>query len=228
MEELIGLLAGAVIPLIIWLLDGKDIKKKNDLEIKKLNLENENLKLAKHQIEVEKKEVEEKLQYLDRMLDLEFINDLSDAVDNIFEHTKADRFLILLAKNGKTDFNIVNVVFEQHKNKKFRINAIARYRNVKIDLVYKEMLKKAEHVGDIELNVSNMEDSLLKHFYEFEGVNHSIVKHLARKPIDEDNDFLIFSSLATHGEEGYSKVEKAHIKTQYEGVIIPSLDKIMI
>ena len=148
-------------------------------------------------------------------------------MDRIFQETKADRFLILIAKNGITDFRIVNVVFEQHKNKQFRINAIARYRNVQIDDEYKAMLKEAEFRGYVELDTSKMKPSLLRDFYALEGVTHSKIRHLARKPIDEGNDFLIFSSLATHEIDKFTELELAFIKTQYEGIIMPALQKVV-
>ena len=50
---------------------------------------------------------------------------------------------------------------------------------------------------------------------------------MARKPINDDDDFLIFSSLSTHQDEKFTDTEKAFIKTQYEGTIMPSLNKVI-
>jgi mannitol-specific phosphotransferase system IIBC component len=219
-SELLGVIVGALVTFTLALIKYKSDKKKIDLEIENLQLENRKLKNENNDVKV-------KLQFLDRVLDLPFINDLSNAVDKIFEETKADRFLVLIAKNGKEDFNIVNVVFEQHKDKNYRINAIARYRNVHIDHPYKQMLKETEFRGVVELETATMPRCILKSFYENEGITHSKVRHLARKPIDNDNDFLVYSSLSTHDKDKFTPNELAMIKTQYEGTIMPALQKVI-
>lgn len=219
-SELIGIIIGALATFVLGLIKYKTDKKKIALEIENLTLENQRLKSENEDVRV-------KLQFLDRVLDLEFINQITTAVDRIFDETKADRFLILIAKNGKEDFNIVNVVFEQHKGNKYRINAIARYRNVHIDHLYKQMLKDAEFRGLIELETATMPRCILKSFYENEGIKFSKVRHLARKPIDDDNDFLMYSSLSTHQDSKFTDNELAFIKTQYEGIIMPALEKVI-
>jgi len=201
-------------------------KEKQDEELRLLEID-----LLKKEIEsLEKKhsEVIIKLDFLDRIFDLPFFNELSNSVQRIFNFTKADRFLILIAKNGKDSFNIINVVFEQHNSNKYKINAINRYKNIEIDEDYRDILYKAERVGIVNLKTESMsESSLLKSFYEIEGVTFSRIKFLARKPIDDDNDFLIYSSLATHTSFDFTKIEDAFIKTQYEGTIKPSLEKVL-
>lgn|GEM_PF-3334563 len=184
----------------------------------------ENKKLLK-----EKKESDLKLDIFDKVMDLTSINNIKMAVDRVFETTIADRFLILIAINGKDDFNYVSVIFEQHKSKELAVNATARYKNIEIDKAYKEMLRQAERSTEkvIHLNVENMEDCLLKSFYEMEGVNHAKVRHLLRKPIDRDNDVLIYSSLATHKEHGYTLQELAFMKAQIESTIIPNLEYVL-
>lgn len=200
-------------------------KKQRDEEDEKRRLEIENLQLENNQLKNEKKETEQKLDFINRILDLEFINQIGESVNRMFAQTKADRFLILVARNGKVDFNIVSVVFEQHKKTEFRINAIARYRNVHIDNSYRIMLKDAERYGMVQIETAKMPDSVLKDFYEMEGITFSKVRFLARKPIDNDNDFLVYSSLSTHEKTDFTKREKAYIKTQYEGTIFPCINK---
>lgn len=226
-EGLIGAFITALFSFIVWLIDRRKEKIKSDLEIEKLKTEIEKNKQETEVLKKEKKETEIKLQFLNRIMDLEFINEIGEAVNRIFESTKAGRFLILVAKNGKVDFNTVSVVFEQHKEAKYRINAIARYRNVQIDDEYKKMLKEAERNGLVHIKTSQMpEDSILRDFYELEGITHSKVRFLARKPIDSDNDFLVYSSLSTYEKKDFTKSELAFIKTQYEGTILPCIDKI--
>lgn len=225
--ELVGILVGAVISFVGMGIKHLEDKKRNKKEEERWKLEKEQLELENIKLRQENSDVTERLQFLDRVLDLEFVNEVVIAVERIFEHTKADRFLILIAKNGVSDFNIVNVVFEQHKKKEYRINAIARYRNVHIDHPYKQMLKEAELKGIVQISTEAMPPSILKTFYEIEGVKHSKIRHLARKPINEGNDFLMFSSLSTHDDDNFTRQELAFIKTQFEGVILPSLDKVL-
>ena len=201
---------GVLIPAI--LLHKREVKKYED----------HNTELKK-----ENKEYEIKISFFDRIMDFTSINVIKDSVDRIFSQTSADRFLILIAINGKTDFNIVSVIFEQHKNQVTRINAIARYRNVHIDSEYRAMLKDTERNGMIHLEIEKMADSLLKEFYYIENVKHSLIKHLVRKPIDKNNDFLVFSSIATHSTTGFSKRSKVIINQEYDATIIPNLKKVL-
>lgn len=183
-------------------------------------------RFEKGKLRKEKDETQVKLKFLDRIMDLEFINQIGESVNRIFEETVADRFLILVAKNGKSDFNVVSVVFEAHKNAKYRINAIARYRNVHIDKQYKNMLKESENYGMVKLETAKMPDSVLKDFYLLEGVKFSKIRHLARRPIDKDNDFLVYSSISTHENKDFDNLDLAFIKTQFDGTIKPCIDKI--
>lgn len=215
-------LAGALVMGVLGLWKYKDEKKKYNLEVKKLEQEIAYFK---------KQELDAciKISFIDRIMDFPFFNALANSVDRIFDLTKADRFLLLIAKNGKTDFSIVNVVFEQHKSKDYKINAIARYRNVDVsqDPAYRRMLKDAEHNGVVDLETATMPECLLKQFYLMEKVTFSKVRFLARKPIDEDNDFVIYSSLSTHDNEPFTLAERTFIKTQYEGTIKPSLNQVI-
>lgn len=190
------------------------------------------LEIEKYRNEIDLKNKEQlqdriKLDFFNRAMDLSRINPIIEGVDKVFENTIADRFLILIAINGKTDFNVVNVIFEQHKPSVHKVNAIGTYRNVNIDELYRQMLKRTEAEGVVELNVEQMSPSILKDFYEIEGVKHSKIRFLGRESIDEDNDFLIYSSLATHEDFPFSNLDKAYIKTVYEGTIIPNITEIV-
>lgn len=165
---------------------------------------------------------------VDKILDLTLLEDIRQAVNVFFETTSAERFLILIAVNGKTDFNVVSVIFEQRKVSNSKINAIARYRNLKVDKYYKEMLKDVERHQAIDYQVSKMpEGSLLRAIYENEGVRHSRVRHLLREPIDDNNDVLIFSTVAKFEDEPFTLNEKAIFMTQFDAVIVPSLRKML-
>jgi hypothetical protein len=191
-------------------------------EIKKLKVKNNNL-------EKENKEIEIKLNIFDKLISLDSIREIHKSVSRIFINTKADRFLVLIAVNGKESFNRVTVIFERFKNKDETIEAGQRYRNINVDTSYKIMLKKAELSPSktILLETDTMENSLLKNFYIQEGVKHSKIRHLFRKAIDADNDVLVFSSIATHQDEKFTDVELSYIKTEIEGTVKEKLNEIL-
>lgn len=171
----------------------------------------------------EREEAEVRTLVVERLLDISLLSEIREAVNYIFEETKAERFLILIAVNGKIDFNVISVIFEQHKGD-LAINAVARYKNISIDDYYKEMLKKAERVGVVHLHVDTMpERSLLSNIYKHEGVKHSEVRHLMRQAIDSENDVIVYSSIGTFQTKPFTLTEKAIFLTQYDSVIVPAL-----
>ena len=175
----------------------------------------------------EKKEYKIKTDVLDKVLEFSSFNMIKDAVDEIFEMTKADRFLILIAVNGKVDFNIVSVIFEQHKSNDYKVNAIARYRSLSIDEKYRLMLKNTEKNGTVCMVTSEMEDSLLKNIYEIEGVKFSSIRHILRSSVDDDNDILVYSSIATHVDRKFTKLEKTKIDIMYDSRIKPIIKAVI-
>ena len=224
-EKIVIALIGSALTALMWLKD----RQKRKAELERINLENEKLQIEIARLHEEKADISVKLSFIDRIMDIPFFNELAHSINRIFKATKADRFLILIAKNGSKEFNLVTVVFEQHKNDEYKINAIRRYRNVDIseDMHYKQMLRNAERKGVQELDTSTMPNCLLKQFYLEEKVTHSKVRFLLRKPIDAKNDFVVFSSLATHNPVPFSIREKVFVKTEYEGTIIPALKEVV-
>lgn len=207
LSELIGGIVAIVLAVIAYL-EKRKVKQK-DAQIASL--------------QEEKKSSELRLNLVDKILDIALLGKIQDAVKIMFNETKADRFLILVAINGKVNFNVVSVIYEQHKDSEYRGNAIARYKNLEIDEDYRIMLKNAEVNSFIEIEVETMRDCLLKRIYQVEGIKHSKVRHLLRLPIDDDNDVLIYSSVATHENEYFNVLEKTIFLTQYNATVIPSI-----
>jgi hypothetical protein len=135
---------------------------------------------------------------------------LSNKANYILKRDKPDRFLVLFAINGKRDFNYVNAIWEQHKEHgDIFIGGDARekYKNVKIDSHYKEFLKRAEPNGYVILETAKMPTSVLKTIYEDEKVTHSLVFFIARINVTDDDDVMIYCSVATHKEEAFTDKE---------------------
>lgn len=225
-QILIALFAfmGLLIPAYMkYSLDFKKMKASFALQKKEYETQNSKLVTA----EKLNREYEIKISLFDRMMDFSAINSIKDSVLRAFQKTKADRFLILIAVNGKDDFNIVSVIFEQHRSMDEEYTAVGRYHNVSIDTHYKNILRDSEKEGHVEVHTETEKNSILKDFYEMEGVTHSIVKFLIRKPIDENNDFLVFSSMATHRNTPFTKKEITFINTEYNSSIKTALKKVL-
>jgi len=203
-DVLIALIGAFPVLVTSALLHVREIKKKN-------------IEIERHIRE--KKEHQIKADVLDKVLSFSAFNKIKAAVDELFRTTKADRFLILIAINGKVDFNIVSVIFEQHKTTKYQVNAIARYRSLKIDGEYRKMLRDAEKFGMIHFKTEELSPSLLKGIYTIEHVVYSEIRHLLRLPIDDNNDVLIYSSLATHEEEEFTELERTQASIIYDSSI---------
>lgn len=219
---LLGIIIPSILTLVVTI-----INFRKEILIKKMDIK---LKEQGKVLEKTTKELKDnklKLSLIDRALDLTAFNQITGSVDRMFSETRADRFLILMAVNGKEDFNVVTVIFEQHKVENTKVNAVARYRNVEIDPLYRNMLKLAEVSGVVHLETSKMEDCLLKDFYRIEGVTFSDIRFLLREHVDHENDILVFSSVATHGEDGFTKLGRVRMKTEFEAVIRPELKKVL-
>lgn len=144
---------------------------------------------------------------------------INRTVDDIFKNTKAERFIILFALNGKTDFNFVSVCYEKTKSSKTS-GAIYRYVRVQIDDHYRQMLKYVEKDHQVYIDVANMQECLLKNIYQSiaEGVTFSGVHFINRSPLDEDNDTLVYCSMATTDPEDFTKQERSVMKLAMDNI----------
>lgn len=201
---------GILIPSI--LLHIRAINKK-DNELKKYKKENDDYRI--------------KADVLDQILEFRAFGKIKNGVDEIFKTTIADRFLLLIAVNGKTHFNVVSVVFEQHKRSINGISAIARYKSLKIDDDYRDMLEHSESKGTLLLETTTMPKGLLKDIYEIEGVTHSQIRFIAREKIDKDNDVVIYSSLSTHVRKPFTKLEITKANIIYDSIITKTITDVI-
>ena len=136
--------------------------------------------------------------------------------------------MVLVARNKKHDPKFVDVILEFHKgDNNNRIEAVKIYKNVEIDSPYKEMLKNSEYYGFVDLETLTMENQLLKFYYESEKVTHSRIKPVARMPIDDENDFLVFTSSATYQAAPYTDLQKTLIDLKHNSIINPSIKKLL-
>ncbi len=164
-------------------------------------------RFAKVKNKSEKKE--EKDNGLMFSLTLNKFNLLKDTIDDLFHKTKVDRFLILVAKNGKEDFKFATAIYEQHADNskvKLSFGAVGKYVDFQFDDSYRQILKEAELKGHYRFDVTKEPESDLKNIYLAEGVKYSTIYFLKRiKDYDgEGNDCILYSSFATHNDEAFN------------------------
>lgn len=130
---------------------------------------------------------------------LEDLVEIREDVQHLFRDTKADRFLILKAENGKTTPKWATAIYEQHKGVPV-VLATEVYKKVRIDDAYREMIDGAEEMGRYTMHVPDMpKSSRLKAIYEAENIKHSTCYFLSRYPLQSDPDkwVVLFCTVAT-------------------------------
>lgn len=147
------------------------------------------------------------------MLSLPDVNKLERIIQNVFKKTRADRFVLFIGENGPSSpLVITNAVMDRHKDNMYMmmsLNAVDTYVNVNLDIHYQKMMKDAETTKEgIYLDVSKMQDSKLKGFYEGEMVKHSSVWFTGRFPQTKIKHFVLYYSFATHNEWEFEEREK--------------------
>lgn len=168
-------------------------------------------KFAKNREKKEKKE--EKDRGLMFSLTLNKFNLLKDTIDDLFTTTKVDRFLILVAKNGKEEFKFATAIYEQHADNdkvKLSFGAVGKYVDFQFDDRYRQMLKEAEIKGVYRFDVEKEPDSDLKSIYMAEDVKYSSIYFLKRfvNYDDDGNDCILYSSFATHTTEPFTPTDQ--------------------
>jgi len=184
-------------------------------------------------LEFDKKKVKKETEHLKKeikdlssgiLVSLDIINDITHKVSNIFNQTKIDRFLILTAMNGKDDLRKCTCVYEQINHQgnvsaKLSLGATGRYFNFIFDSAYRDMLKRIERYGAIEVcKTSEMPDCDLKRIYLAEKVTEAHIFFLKRVKIDEDNDRVFYVSYATHYEGGIIPQDSLTIRLYNEQI----------
>jgi len=141
---------------------------------------------------------------------LEDLVEIREDVRHIFTSTKADRFLILKAENGKQSPKWATAIYEQHKGVPV-VLATEVYKKIRIDDIYREMIDIAETEGVTIMHTGEMpKTSRLKAIYESEGVQHSNCYFLCRYPLKSDSAkwVVMYCTLATENEVPFTPHEE--------------------
>ena len=226
--ELIDLIK-TLVPSVLVFITGWNLHKR---EIKKIQTNEDRIRqdliLEKAKLKEERDIAFKKLEYIPRIAALKNVVKIQRAVDQIFKKTRATRFLILIGVNGKTSMNHVSCFWYDYKNQEDDIDPIDAYKNLDVsdDEFYRNMLKRlgtyTDHIEEID--VMNMDDSILKDIYFDEQITYSRVGFLSRSKIDEDNDFLMYYSVSTDSDDGdFTNREKRFINMKVNNQIKPNV-----
>jgi len=133
---------------------------------------------------------------------------IEESVGEIFVNTKAKKFLILFAVNGKTHFNHVTACFERNKNPKSSY-ILRKYRRIRIDDEYKKILKQIELDSSVLLETAKLKESILKQMHSSynQDTKFVVLNFLRRMPIDTENDLLLYISVSTDEDEIFTDEE---------------------
>ena len=141
--------------------------------------------------------------------DIRYFNSIQIDVHKIFYKTIGDRFLIVVANNGREDLKFATVMYEKHKDPSQdnpSVNATERYEKYEFDEHFNKMLKDLRY-KNIDMVVANAEPSELKTILEGEKVTHIMIFYLTKIIRADGNANLFYCSVATHSGE-FSDKEK--------------------
>lgn len=185
--------------------------------------------LKSKKLEQKQKAIEKNLRAIDLIIDFSVFNTIIREVDKLYENSKADKFLSLYATNGQDAFRFVTAVYEQHRGNEatMSVGATSKYVQLEVDNSYKTMLYEIEHIGIVYFDVDSMELSDLKSIYLSEKVTHAAVMFLQRIKLDDANDVLIYCSIGTHEDEGWTLQDRLEIK-KCHGILRQATEKLII
>ena len=193
---IVALISGISLLLVAY------INKYQEKKLKEKEWEKEEIKKDLKKIKIE-------LETLTLFFSCDFYSFLDIQVQELLNHTKASRFLLLFAINGKVDFNSATVAYQYIKIDK-SAGAMQRYVRLPIDAHYRDILKITEKYKYFDINTDKLpKESLLKKIYSSkeEQIQHSRIMFLKRFHIDEENDLLLYASIGTHNKEKFTEEE---------------------
>lgn len=147
---------------------------------------------------------------------LEVLHLIDDYLDSIFQNTKVDRVLMLLATTKDIDLTIVSVIYERHRGNRFDLKS--RYKRLPVDKPYQKMLYNLELLGKLEIDVDLMEDCFLKGAYEAEGVTSVSIQYVGKVQTDASSTGILYFSFGTHSLKKLSKQDFDYISALFNSV----------
>ena len=157
---------------------------------------------------------------LSNLMKLNLYGSLERVTKVIFKRTKATRVLVFVAINGKVEPKKVYALFGE-KDDGFQIDE--EFKGVEIDQPYIDMLHHLEHKSDLLIDTMKMEKGMLKNIYFSEQITYSYLKFVKRYHLTEEDDAIVYMSIATDNENAFNKLELTEIdlkvSTKYKNII---------
>ncbi|WP_157811690.1 hypothetical protein [Tenacibaculum sp. SZ-18] len=206
--KLIGVLAPIFFGYYKYITDRKDRKQKEEIKL----LKNDN------------KVIKEGAYMLSNLMKLNLYDELSNINKKIYSRTKAMRFIVFVAVNGKTSPNTVYAVFGHRKDDP---DVDKKYKGVEVDSDYVLRLKELENKGSLIIETLSMPKGMLKDIYYEQLITYSYLKFIKRYSLSEEDDALVYCSVATDLDEGFVSMETTEIDLLISSEIKPLIDKII-
>ncbi len=157
--------------------------------------------------------------------DLQTLNKISVAIDQLQTRTRCDRVLVIAASNGTAPYRFVNVLLEQHKKAAvgaIQQSAAEKYKDFEFDKGYLDILHHIKSFPYADLVVETMPECALKEIYQLDGITHSLIYFLKYYTVPQGKAYIYYCSVTTHSGL-FSTEEKStigkyinEIKEQYE------------
>lgn len=158
--------------------------------------------------------------------DLQTINELNIAVNELFTETTADSFLILMAANGVAQYNVISVLYEREKDETAPLFAVANYKNLSIDDEYRKILYETEKYGPYRFITEKEKEGLLKNIYIRENTVEAMIYFICRLKISKSNDVMLYVTVSSK-DNSFSVMDRTIITMAIESRIKPALKKVV-
>jgi hypothetical protein len=149
-----------------------------------------------HKLNKQKKETKS----LNLLQSFDIWDSLKTAVEEVFEKTFADRFILFIIDGD--NYLWVSAVWDEHNpvhpNVKLSVGARSRYEKIDTDEHYKSLIKELQVRGEIKLTTKSMPEGLLKRIYIGEKVEYSNLYFVYNYDNNKKNKRVLYYSIATH------------------------------
>lgn len=129
-------------------------------------------------------------------------NEIERQVSDLFRDTKADRFMILLARNGKDKPTRTTAIYQTRDGGQRDYE----YKDFPLDDDYRQRLHLTEYSGPHLIDVSALPDSFIKSVYVNESVGHGVWWPIAREDYS-GYSVIVYASIATQDKEPFNQNE---------------------
>lgn len=160
---------------------------------------------------------------LSNLMKLKLYGSLEVVTKKLFKRTKAMRVIVFVAINGKVEPKKVYAIFGE-KDGGHQIDE--EFRGVETTTEYVNMLHDLERNGSMLIETMKMKKGMLRNIYFNEGIAHSYLKFIQRYHLTDDDDAIVFMSIATDEDIPFNELELTEIDLRVGSEYKEIIDKI--